>query len=59
MVTLNVVDARGGRFARAEAAALREVFGFVGILGESGVVKGRRTGNYVLVATKEQGLPAW
>lgn len=59
VVTLNVVDARGGRFARAEAAALREVFGFVGILGESGVVKGRRTGNYVLVATKEQGLPGW
>ena len=59
VVTVNLVDVRGGRFARAEAAALQEVFGFVGILGESGVVKGRRTGNYIMVATVEKGIPSW
>ena len=59
VVTVNLVDVRGGRFARAEAAALRQVFGFVGILGESGVVKGRRTGNYIMVATTETGTPPW
>lgn len=59
VVTVNLVDVRGGQFARAEAAALQEVFGFVGILGESGVVKGRRTGNYIMVATAETGTPPW
>ncbi len=59
VVTVNLVDVRGGRFARAEAAALQEVFGFVGILGESGVVKGRRTGNYIMAATVERGIPSW
>ena len=59
VVAVNLVDVRGGRFARAEAAALQEVFGFVGILGESGVIKGRRTGNYIMVATREKGVPPW
>jgi hypothetical protein len=59
MVVINVVDGRPQAFTRSQCATLMEVFGFVGLTGESGVVRGRRFGNVVLVATVAEGEPAW
>jgi spermidine synthase len=59
LVVINVVDGRPQDFTRAQCRTLREAFGFVGLSGESGVVRGRRFGNVVLVATLEPQEPAW
>ena len=59
IVVINVVDGRPQDFTRAQCRTLREAFGFVGLSGESGVVRGRRFGNVVLVATLEPQEPAW
>ena len=59
LVVINVVDGRPQDFTRAQCRTLREAFGFVGLSGESGVVRGRRFGNVVLVATREPQEPAW
>ena len=59
LVVVNVVDGRPQDFTRAQCRTLREAFGFVGLSGESGVVRGRRFGNVVLVATLEPQEPAW
>jgi hypothetical protein len=59
IVVINVVDGRPQEFSRAQCRTLGEVFGFVGLTGESGVVRGRRFGNLVLVATMSEGEPEW
>ena len=59
LVVINVVDGRPQDFTRAQCRTLREAFGFVGLSGESGVVRGRRFGNVVLVATRQPQEPAW
>jgi hypothetical protein len=59
VVVINVVDGRPQNFTRAQCRTLREVFGFVGLSGESGVVRGRRFGNVVLVATIQPDEPQW
>lgn len=59
VLALNLVDGRGSSFAKAQAVTLRSLFGFVGAYGEAGVVRGRRFGNMVMVATKNHTEPTW
>lgn len=59
VLAVNLVDGRGGNFARAQATSLRSLGGFVGAWGEAGVVRGRRFGNIVMVWTRETDEPAW
>ena len=47
----NVADGPPLRFARAQAATLRAVFGHVCLLAEPGTFRGRRFGNLVAVAS--------
>lgn len=49
---LNVGDTRDLQGARAEAAALREVFGHVAAVADPAMLKGRRYGNVVLAASR-------
>ena len=58
-VVVNLVDGRGSSFVKAEVATLFDLFGFVGAFGEAGVVRGRRFGNILLVATDADREPAW
>ena len=48
---VNVADGPPLRFARAQAATLRAVFGHVCLLAEPGTFRGRRFGNLVAVAS--------
>lgn len=59
VVVVNSVDGRPQTFTRAQCRTLREVFGFVGLSGESGVVRGRRFGNVILTATIGEAEPDW
>ena len=59
VLVVNLVDGRGSSFVKAEVATLFELFGFVGAFGEAGVVRGRRFGNIVLVATASETEPDW
>ena len=45
---VNVADSGALPFARAHAAALLEVFGYVVVLADPGILRGRRFGNLVL-----------
>jgi hypothetical protein len=47
----NVADGGGLGFVRSQVATLRAAFGHVVLLGEPGVLRGRRFGNVVLVAS--------
>ncbi|HEY7100372.1 MAG TPA: fused MFS/spermidine synthase [Mycobacteriales bacterium] len=49
---VNVIDYPPDRFARAEAATLRSVFGHVVLLGAPVTVAGEGGGNHVLVASR-------
>lgn len=51
VVVVNVADGPGLAFARSQAATLRHVFGHLAILAEVQVLKGRRFGNLVMVAS--------
>jgi spermidine synthase len=53
---VNVIDYQPDRFARAEAATLRSVFGHVVLLGAPVTVAGEGGGNHILVASR-QPLP--
>ncbi|WNV75051.1 spermidine synthase [Geodermatophilus sp. DSM 44513] len=53
---VNVADGPPLRFARTQVATLRAVFGAVCLLAEPGVLRGRRFGNLVAVAS-DAGLP--
>jgi len=59
VVAINMVDGRPQAFTRSQIATLREVFGFVGLMGESGVVRGRRFGNMIVIATPGASEPEW
>jgi len=47
----NIADGVGSAFARGQGSTLGMVFADVAVLGEAQVLKGRRFGNYVLVAS--------
>lgn len=49
---VNVIDYQRDRFARAEAATLRSVFGHVALLGAPVTVAGEGGGNHILVASR-------
>ena len=51
--TVNVIDRPEARFARAEAATLREVFDHVAVFAPEGYFTGDRGGNYVLVGSDD------
>jgi hypothetical protein len=50
----NVADGPGLAFARGQAATLSEVFGHVAALAETQILKGRRFGNVVFVASPSE-----
>ena len=50
----NIADGVGAAFARGQASTLGMVFADVAVLGEAQVLKGRRFGNFVLVASPAQ-----
>ncbi|WP_166868705.1 MULTISPECIES: fused MFS/spermidine synthase [unclassified Salinibacterium] len=47
----NIADGSGAAFARGQAATLGMVFHDTAVMGEAQVIKGRRFGNFVLVAS--------
>jgi spermidine synthase len=49
---VNIIDYQPDRFARAEAATLRSVFGHVALLGAPVTVAGDGGGNHILVASR-------
>lgn len=51
LILVNVADGPGLAFARGQAATLREAVGNVAALAESQILKGKRFGNVVLVAS--------
>ncbi|MCB1274153.1 MAG: fused MFS/spermidine synthase [Leucobacter sp.] len=51
VVVVNATDGTGQAFTRGQAATLRERFPEVAVIGEPQVLKGRRFGNVVLVAS--------
>jgi len=56
VVVVNVADGPGLAFARAETATLRSVLPEVIAIAEAQVLKGRRFGNVVLVASRSEAL---
>lgn len=58
-VVVNIVDGPGQKFARSQWATLSSLFGFVGVTGEASVVRGRRFGNLVCLASPAAGVPTW
>lgn len=59
VVLVNVADGHGLAFARGQAATLGYVFADTALLAESGVLKGRRYGNLVFVASKDDLPLEW
>jgi hypothetical protein len=53
---VNVIDYQPDRFARAEIATLKSVFGHVALIGAPVTVAGQGGGNHILVASR-QPLP--
>jgi spermidine synthase len=51
VVLVNVADGPGLAFARSQASTLKTVFGHVATLAETQILKGRRFGNVVMVAS--------
>lgn len=51
IVAVNIADGPGLAFARGQAATLRMAFDDVAALAETGILKGRRFGNVVLIAS--------
>jgi spermidine synthase len=51
VVLVNVADGPGLAFARSQASTLKTVFGNVAALAETQILKGRRFGNAVMVAS--------
>jgi spermidine synthase len=51
VLLVNVADGSGAAFARGQAATIKMVFDDVAVLAESQVLRGRRYGNFVLVAS--------
>lgn len=59
LVVVNVADGRGQAFTRGQAATLAELFRTVAAIAEPQVLKGRRFGNVVLVATNGDADLDW
>lgn len=59
IVLANIADGPGLAFARGQAATLRYVFGEVAVLADSSLLKSRRYGNVVLVASRAQLPLEW
>lgn len=59
LVVVNVADGRGQAFTRGQAATLAERFRTVAAIAEPQVLKGRRFGNVVLVATNGDADLDW
>jgi spermidine synthase len=59
VLLVNVADGHELRFARGQAATVRYVFSDTAVLAESGVLKGRRYGNVVIVASKSDLPLEW
>lgn len=55
----NIADGAGLAFARGQAATQRSVFAEVAALADTGMLKGRRFGNVVLVASRSQLPLEW
>ena len=51
VMLVNVADGSGAAFARGQVATVSDVLGDVAVLAESQVLKGRRYGNFVIVAS--------
>jgi len=59
VLLVNVADGGTLAFARGQAATVRYVFADSAVLAESAVLKGRRYGNFVLVASKSDLPLEW
>ena len=59
IVAVNIADGPGLAFARSQAATLRYVFGDVAALAETSVLKNRRFGNVVMVASASEMPREW
>lgn len=59
VMVVNVADGAGLAFARSQAATLAHEFSFVAALAETQVLKGRRFGNLVFVASNEDEITEW
>lgn len=59
VLLVNVADGGSLAFARGQAATLRYVFPDTALLAESAVLKGRRYGNFVLVASPADLPMTW
>ena len=59
IVLVNVADGPGLAFARSQASTLQTVFGNVAALAETQILKGRRFGNVVMVASKTALPTEW
>ena len=58
-LAVNIVDGPGQHFARSQWATLSALCGFVGVVGEASIVRGRRLGNLVTIGRLEQQEPQW
>ncbi|WP_395641155.1 spermidine synthase [Pseudolysinimonas sp.] len=59
IVLVNVADGPGLAFARGQGSTLQTVFGNVAALAETQILKGRRFGNVVMVASKTALPTEW
>lgn len=59
VLLVNVADGGNLAFARGQAATLGYVFADTAVLAESAVLKGRRYGNFVLVASRSELPLEW
>lgn len=59
VLVVNVADGAGLAFARSQAATLAHEFSFVAALAETQVLKGRRFGNLVFVASNQDAITEW
>lgn len=59
LVAINMVDGRPQTFVKSQCHTLSSIFGFVGVVGESGVIRGRRFGNVIAIASITPHVPEW
>ncbi len=59
VLAVNVADGAGLAFARGQMATMAAVLPHVAVVAEAQVMKGRRFGNLVLVATRDEGMLGW
>ncbi|PJJ73308.1 hypothetical protein CLV46_2894 [Diaminobutyricimonas aerilata] len=59
VIAVNTADGPGLHFARGQASTLETAFGHLAVLAEAQVLKGRRFGNFVLVASPTELPLEW